>query len=121
MKLTNSSAVPALPDIVAYPEKEQNMHYLFKIHDLYNVALHEFNSFTIFSKIASAQKMACQTYQILYMYSFLHALAAVQHALRTLCCDIMLRTERSRRFAVEFGLQHIVNVRNQVALPLMHE
>ena len=48
---------------------------------------------------------------------FLHALAAVQHALRTIT---MLRTERDG-FAREFGLQNIVNVRNQVALPLMHE
>ena len=33
---------------------------------------------------------------------------------------MLLRTERDG-FAVEFGLQNIVNVRNQVALPLMHE
>ena len=32
----------------------------------------------------------------------------------------MLRTEPDG-FAVEFGLQHIVNVRNHVALPLMHD
>ena len=51
------------------------------------------------------------------LYTFLHALAAVQHALRTFT---MLRTKRDG-FAVEFGLQNIVNVRNQVALPLMHE
>ena len=31
----------------------------------------------------------------------------------------MLRTERDG-FAVEFGLQIIVNVQNQVALPVMH-
>ena len=37
-------------------------------------------------------------------------LAAVQNALRTIT---MLRTE--------FGSQNIVNVRNQGALPLMHE
>ena len=47
----------------------------------------------------------------------LHALAEVQHASRTFT---MLRTERDG-FAVEFGLQNIVNVRNHVALPLMHE
>ena len=44
-------------------------------------------------------------------------LAAVQHALRTFT---MLRTKRDG-FVIEFGLQNIVNVRNQVALPLMHE
>ena len=49
---------------------------------------------------------------------FVHnILVTVQHALRTFT---MLRTERDG-FAVEFGLQNIVNVRNQVALPLMHE
>ena len=32
----------------------------------------------------------------------------------------MLRIERDG-FADEFGLQNIVNVQNQVALPLMHE
>ena len=46
-----------------------------------------------------------------------YALVAVQHALRTFT---MLQTERDD-FAVEYGLQNIVNVRNHVALPLMHE
>ena len=32
----------------------------------------------------------------------------------------MMRTERDG-FAAEFGLHNIVNVRNRVALPLMHE
>ena len=44
-------------------------------------------------------------------------LAAVQHALRTFT---MMRTERDG-FAVEFSLRNIVNVRNHVATPLMHE
>ena len=50
-------------------------------------------------------------------HTFLHALAAVQHVLRTFT---MLRIERDG-FAVEFGFAKHCECPNQVALPLMHE
>ena len=67
MKLTNSSAVPSLPDIVASPEKEQNMHVsvliiiLRMIHPLYNAALSSSHS-QYFPKLLARTKW--QTYQI---------------------------------------------------------
>ena len=54
---------------------------------------------------------------ILLVMTFLNALAAVQHALRTFT---MMRTERDG-LAVEFSLHNIVNVRNHVATPSMHD